>query len=96
MKISTTGAQKLGLPNTITEDENPNGVPQNENWKKIKNILLRHTTPKDIPYSVRQTLYIDGKSTPCKIKVLQIWNNIPNEAPVLASVYGHIDVLQQN
>jgi hypothetical protein len=101
MKLSSKGVQKLGLPGTIIEEEVQDGHGlnaecKNENWKKIKNLLLRHTAPKESPFSIRLTLNIDGKNTPCKVQILQIWNKAPNDKPVLTSVYGHIDVLQQN
>ena len=101
MKLSSKASQKLGLPKTIIFEENKtNGVDNlqdktsNENLEKIKKILKRHTALKDKPFLVKQTFNIDGKSTPCNVKVLQIWTHPQNENPVLTSAYGYIDTLQ--
>ena len=95
MKLTTKAATKLGLPRTIVDDYKPGDDTHGaaENLEKIKKILKRHSAPKDKPFLIKQTFNIDGKSTPCNVKVLQIWAKGQNEAPVLASVYGHIDVI---
>ena len=98
MKLSSKASQKLGLPRTIVKDESINRSINStaaENLKKIQKILQRKSTPKDKPIYLKQTFNIDGKSTPCKVKVLQIWENAQKDAPELTSVYGHIDVLQE-
>ena len=93
MKLSSAGAKKLGLPSIIIEDDvQAKSEQPNANWNKIRDVLHKNTSPKEEPFSVKLTLSIDGKSTPCKLKVLQIWNKNQNEAPALSSVYGHIDV----
>ena len=101
MKFSSKASQKLGLPKTILIEENETNRADTsldkasaENLEKIEKILNRHTTPKDKPFLIKQTFNIDGKSTPCNVKVLQIWTHSPNEKPVLVSTYGYIDTLQ--
>ena len=98
MKLSSKASQKLGLPRTIIDDYRPSDNEQSkaaiENLEKIKKILRRHTAPKEKPTLIKQAFNIDGKSTPCNVKVLQIWTKGQNEVPVLTSMYGHIDVIQ--
>ncbi|WP_290761236.1 HD domain-containing phosphohydrolase [Fibrobacter sp. UBA4297] len=94
MKLSAKAAAKLGLPRTIVDDYKPgeDATSATENLERIKKILRRQTTPKDKPTISKQVFNIDGKKTPCNVKVLPIWTKGSNEEPVLTSVYGHIDV----
>jgi len=99
IKLSSKASQKLGLPKTIIIEENGATATSivnkdsAENLGTIQKILNRHKTPKDKPILVKQAFNIDGKSTPCNVKLLQIWTHTPNENPVLASAYGYIDIL---
>ena len=98
MKLSSKASKKLGLPRTIIDDYKPRDDEQSkasiENLEKIKKILRRQTAPKEKPTLIKQAFNIDGKSTPCNVKVLQIWTKGQNEVPVLTSMYGHIDIIQ--
>ena len=68
---------------------------ENDNWQKIKDILQQQSLSKDETISIDISLTIDGKEVPCKVMILQIWNNTPNKTPILSSVYGHIEVLKK-
>ena len=98
MKLSSKASKMLGLPRTIIDDYKPSldtqGDAVAENLEKIKKILQRKSTPKDKPFLLKQAFNIDGKSTPCNVKVLQIWAKSQNKDPELTSVYGHIDVVK--
>ena len=98
MKLSSKASKMLGLPRTIVDDYKPSldtqGDAVAENLEKIKKILQRKSTPKDKPFLLKQAFNIDGKSTPCNVKVLQIWAKSQNKDPELTSVYGHIDVIK--
>ena len=63
--------------------------------EKIRKIIRRKSTPKDKPILIKQTFNIDGQSTPCNVKALQIWTKGANDVPVLSAVYGHIDISKQ-
>jgi hypothetical protein len=97
IKLSSKASKILGLPRTIIDDFKPGNDEQSiaaaENLKKIQKILHRQTTPKDKPSITKQVFNIGGQSTPCNVKVLQIWTKGQNESPVLTSVYGHIDII---
>ena len=94
MKFSATASQKLGLPKTISENMDKLSAESNiDNWQKIQSFVHQHPSPTKDPIQTEMTLTIDGKSTPCKVILLQIWENAPNESPTLTSVYGHIDIL---
>ena len=100
IKLSSKASQKLGLPKIIADEESEsNGtgkVPNDaayENLGKIRKLLARNTSPKDKPILSKQTFNIDGQSTPCSVKLLQVWTQAPNENPVPASAYGFIDII---
>lgn len=95
MKFSPTAAKKLGLPKTITEDDEAqiSGI-RNDNWKKIKNLLQNHPVLEDGLILTRIHLSIDGKDVPCQVSYIQIWKGNIKNNPTLSSVYGHIDVLK--
>ena len=99
MKLSSKASMKLGLPRTIVDEDMPtDDVKKNfasENIGKIRKIIQSHKAPKDKPFIIKQSFNIDGKVVPCNVKVLQIWTKGTNEAPVLTSVYGSIDVIKQ-
>ena len=98
IKLSPKASQLLGLPKTIVDEDGNIGslahdATADENLLKIRKILHRKTAPKDKPVLIKQTFNIDGKSTPCTVRLLQIWNQSTKENPVLESAYGHIDIL---
>jgi hypothetical protein len=97
IKLSPKASQLLGLPKTIVDEDGNIGslahdATADENLLKIRKILHRKTAPKDKPVLIKQTFNIDGKSTPCTVRLLQIWNQSAKENPVLESAYGHIDI----
>lgn len=97
IKLSSKASQKLGLPRTIIDEYKPNEEAKDvaENLEKIRKIIRRKSTPKDKPILIKQTFNIDGQSTPCNVKALQIWTKGSNDVPVLSAVYGHIDISKQ-
>ena len=94
IRFSSMASQKLGLPRTISEKDDKLALGANaENWEKIQSVVHQHPALSNDPIQTEVTLTVDGKSTPCKVMLLQIWENSPDKKSTLASVYGHIDIL---
>lgn len=94
IRFSSMASQKLGLPRTISEKDDKLALGANaENWEKIQSVVHQHPALSNDPIQTEVTLTVDGKSTPCKVMLLQIWENSPDKKTTLASVYGHIDIL---